>query len=128
MLAIRLRLAGLADKISSKIIFRGSTSSTTSILMKEKIENKERKATMTPKLSEDEIDDLLYYARIGDTEEFNTLKDELCRRESVTEVELLEAARDGESGNGVLHMTAANGHSGLPPFRPSFLSPKHSSC
>lgn len=41
------------------------------------------------------------------------MSDELCKREKVTEVELLEAARDEESGNGVLHMAAANGHSAL---------------
>jgi hypothetical protein len=68
---------------------------------------------MAPRLSEDEIDDLLYLARTGDLEEFNTLSDELCKRESVTVVELLQAARDEGSGNGVLHMAAANGHHGM---------------
>lgn len=67
---------------------------------------------MAPKLSEDEIDDLLYFARLGDKSEFNALKGELCNRENVTEMEVLEAARDEESGNGVLHMAAANGHFG----------------
>lgn len=67
---------------------------------------------MAPKLSEDEIDDLLYFARIGDKTEFNSLKDELCKRENLSDVQLLEAARDEESGNGLLHMAAANGHSG----------------
>jgi hypothetical protein len=66
---------------------------------------------MASTLSEDEIDDLLYFARTGDKEEFDTLRAELCEREKVTEAELLEAARDAESGNGVLHMAAANGHS-----------------
>lgn len=68
---------------------------------------------MAPKLSEDEIDDLLYFARTGDQEEFNTLSNELCKRESVSVVELLIAARDEGSGNGVLHMAAANGHSSM---------------
>ena len=68
---------------------------------------------MAPKLTEEEIDDLLYFARTGDKAEFNELKDELCKRENLSEVELLEAARDEESGNGVLHMAAANGHSGI---------------
>ena len=67
---------------------------------------------MAPKLSEDEIDDFLYFVRTGDATEFETLKGELCKREGVSEVQLLEAARDEESGNGVLHMAAANGHSG----------------
>ncbi|KAN0099821.1 ankyrin [Hyaloscypha variabilis] len=68
---------------------------------------------MAPKLTEDEIDDLLYFARIGDKAEFNALEDELRKRESVSEVQLLEAAKDEESGNGILHMAAANGHSDL---------------
>jgi len=68
---------------------------------------------MAPSLSEEEIDDLLYFARTGDKEEFDVLKIELCKREQVTEIELLEAAKDGESENGVLHMAAANGHSGM---------------
>jgi hypothetical protein len=70
---------------------------------------------MVPNLSEDEIDDLLYFARTGDKVEFNTLKDELRKRESVSEGQLLEAAREEESGNGILHMAAANGHSGAVP-------------
>lgn len=64
--------------------------------------------------SEDEIDDLFYFARTGDQSEFNTLRGELCKRENVTAVELFQVARDQESGNGVLHMAAANGHSGMP--------------
>lgn len=75
-----------------------------------------------PNLSEDEIDDLLYFARTGDTEEFSSLWKELCEREKKavgSEGEelldlgsLLEVARDEESGNGVLHMAAGNGHVG----------------
>jgi hypothetical protein len=74
---------------------------------------------MAPNLTEEEIDDLLYFARTGDKAEFNELKDELCKRENLSEMELLETARDEESGNGVLHMAAANGHSGIL-FRSSF--------
>ena len=64
------------------------------------------------KLTEDEIDDLQYFARMGDIEEFNALKDELCKREKVNVVGLLDVAKDELSGNGVLHMAAANGHHG----------------
>ena len=67
---------------------------------------------MAPKLSEDEIDDLLYFARTGDREEFNTSTKEICEREKISVVGLLEAAKDEESGNGILHMAAANGHEG----------------
>ncbi|KAH8803200.1 ankyrin repeat-containing domain protein [Xylogone sp. PMI_703] len=71
---------------------------------------------MAPNLSEDEIDDLLYYARTGDLEEFATLRDELCKRENIGPgalAELLRVAKDENSGNGVLHMAAANGHEGF---------------
>ncbi|QSZ34159.1 hypothetical protein DSL72_005747 [Monilinia vaccinii-corymbosi] len=65
---------------------------------------------MAPKFTEDEIDDLIYFARIGDKEEFETLREELCNREGCSTTELLETAREGGSGNSVLHMAAANGH------------------
>ncbi|KIN01597.1 hypothetical protein OIDMADRAFT_96362, partial [Oidiodendron maius Zn] len=68
---------------------------------------------MPATLSEDEIDDLLYFARTGENEEFNILKEELCKRESIGLVGLLESARDEMSGNGVLHMAGANGHNEL---------------
>jgi len=67
---------------------------------------------MAPKFSEDEIDDLIYFARVGEKDEFETLREELCKREECSATELLEIARDSESGNGVLHMSAANGHHG----------------
>lgn len=67
---------------------------------------------MAPTLSEDEIDDLLYLARTGEDTDFSILTLELCEREKITITQLLEAAKDEESGNGVLHMAAANGHHG----------------
>jgi hypothetical protein len=70
-------------------------------------------AAMAPALSEDEIDDLLYFARTGDKGEFNALKEELCKREKITVQELLAVAKDDLSGNGVLHMAAANGYDGM---------------
>lgn len=71
---------------------------------------------MAPNFTEDEIDDLLYFARTGDAEEFETAKNELCKRENVSVVELIQAAKDEHSGNGVLHMAAANGHHGISPL------------
>jgi hypothetical protein len=66
---------------------------------------------MAPNFSEDEIDDLLYLARVGEKDEFVTLTKELCERENCTVTDLLETASENEtSGNGVLHMAAANGH------------------
>lgn len=63
-------------------------------------------------LSEEEIDDLLYFARTGDQEEFNAAKKVLLKREAASLTDLLKAARDEYSGNGVLHMAAANGFDG----------------
>lgn len=74
---------------------------------------------MAPKFSEDEIDDLIYFARVGEKDEFETLREELCKREGCSTTELLENARDSESGNGVLHMSAANGHHGNSIPRPA---------
>ncbi|KAA8573476.1 hypothetical protein EYC84_005061 [Monilinia fructicola] len=65
---------------------------------------------MAPNFTEVEIDDLIYFARIGDKDEFETLREGLCKREGCSTTEALETARDSESGNGVLHMSAANGH------------------
>ncbi|KAH8592809.1 ankyrin repeat-containing domain protein [Bisporella sp. PMI_857] len=71
-------------------------------------------ATTAPHgLSEDEIDDLLYFARVGDLEEFNAVKDAVLLREKIDLVGLLELTKDENSGNGPLHMAAANGHEGL---------------
>jgi hypothetical protein len=66
--------------------------------------------TMPPNLSEDETDDLIYFARTGDSDELNTLKAAICQRENSSVLELLEVVKDEKSGNGVLHMAAANGH------------------
>lgn len=67
---------------------------------------------MAPNLSEDEIDDLLYLARVGAKDDLIALLTDLCTREKCTIAALLETARDEFSGNGALHMAAANGHDG----------------
>ncbi|KAI1848729.1 hypothetical protein JX266_005588 [Neoarthrinium moseri] len=65
---------------------------------------------MAPKLSEEEIDDLIYLARAGEDAELTQLLKELADREKVTVAEVLEAARDDGQAT-CLHMAAANGHS-----------------
>lgn len=75
---------------------------------------------MPPNLSEDEIDDLLYYARTGDLLEFTALSSELCKREQSTTPAVLLVAKDHYSGNGPLHMAAANGHAGTISLSHSF--------
>ena len=68
---------------------------------------------MAPKLTEDEIDDLLYFARTGELDDFQVTVTELKTRESTGLVDLLQVAKDEHSGNGPLHMASANGHTGM---------------
>lgn len=65
-----------------------------------------------PKLSEDEIDDLVYLARAGEDSELADMLAEIVAREGAgaTKADVLEAARD-DGGATCLHMAAANGHS-----------------
>lgn len=72
---------------------------------------------MAPTLSEDDSDDLIYFARAGELGDLSESLEALCKREGCGVDEILAVAVDGESGNGVLHMAAANGHSG------KFISP-----
>ena len=67
-----------------------------------------------PHLSEDKIDDLLYFARTGEAAEFLETLDDIAASRKVPKTDILLAARDEHSLNNVLHMTSANGHLGLP--------------
>ncbi|KAK6954595.1 hypothetical protein Daesc_004562 [Daldinia eschscholtzii] len=64
---------------------------------------------MVPKLSEEEIDDLIYLARTGDDAELTGMVQELADREGATRAEIIAAARDDGKAT-CLHMAAANGH------------------
>lgn len=66
---------------------------------------------MTPQLSDNEIDDLLYSARTGDNDELTTLLTALAEREKVLPAEILASARD-EGKSTCLHMATGNGHLG----------------
>ncbi|KFX89217.1 hypothetical protein V490_07161 [Pseudogymnoascus sp. VKM F-3557] len=68
---------------------------------------------MAPTLSEDDTDDLIYFARAGELGDLKEALDGLCKREGCEVDEVLGVAVDGESKNGVLHMAAANGHSDI---------------
>ena len=71
-------------------------------------------ATATPStLTTDQIDDLLYLARVGDTTDLKTATDLFAKNLSTTPTTILAAAVDKDSGNGLLHMAAANGHTGI---------------
>ena len=64
-------------------------------------------------LSEEQIDDLLYFARAGQTNDFLETLAEIKAATKFRDAEILLAARDEYSSNNVLHMTAGNGHLGL---------------
>lgn len=64
------------------------------------------------KPSEDEIDDLLYFARAGETEELANLLSSLAQRLSTKAVGIIESTQDEYSHNNLIHMAAGNGHTG----------------
>ena len=72
---------------------------------------------MAPQISEDEINDLLYAARIGDTDDLTTLLSSLAEREKVSPAEILTSAKD-EGKSTCLHMATGNGHVGESRFIP----------
>lgn len=72
----------------------------------------------TTPLTPDEIDDLLYFARIGDLQEFQSL----FTTSTQLPTTIFAQAIDPESGNTPLHYCAANGHAGQTP-RFFFTSP-----
>ncbi|KAI0115584.1 ankyrin [Nemania sp. FL0031] len=65
---------------------------------------------MAPRLSEEEIDDLVYLARAGEDAELTEMLQELSTREATTPADILTAAREEQSKATCLHMAAANGH------------------
>ena len=69
-------------------------------------------APIAPQPSEDEIDDLLYLARTGDTSSLEDLLAEVAKKHHSNIVTLLETIWDADTGNGVFHMAAANGKIG----------------
>jgi uncharacterized protein len=66
---------------------------------------------MAPKLTEDEIDDLVYLARAGEGEELEQFISSLAERENASASEVIQAAKD-EGRSTCLHMAAGNGHLG----------------
>ena len=89
----------------------GQPLSTTTVRTKSRVVNTMPSATM-PSLSEDEIDDLLYFARIGDLQELLSSIEAFAKSTNSTQSSVLSAAVDEQSGNGILHMASANGHTG----------------
>ena len=67
---------------------------------------------MAPQLLEDEIDDLIYFARAGDKEELVSILGAVGERTASSPAEILAAAVDEGNKSTCLHMAAANGHTG----------------
>ncbi|KAG6356354.1 hypothetical protein INS49_015742 [Diaporthe citri] len=64
---------------------------------------------MAPKLSEDDIDDLIYFARAGEVADLNESLATLSSREGVSPAEIITAAKD-EGKSTCLHMATGNGN------------------
>lgn len=70
-------------------------------------------------LSEDLVDDILYFARAGETADLATTLKSLTADPTTTftsAAQVLELALDEHSGNNALHMAAGNGHFGTFPL------------
>ncbi|KAI2633988.1 ankyrin repeat-containing domain protein [Xylaria nigripes] len=65
---------------------------------------------MAPNLSSEEIDDLIYLARVGEDKDLGEMLQELAVRDGATVADVLVAARDEQGKGTCLHMAAANGH------------------
>lgn len=66
---------------------------------------------MAPNLTEDEIDDVVYFARVGEDGDLVETLTALSEREKVSPAEILLAAK-AEGKSTALHMAAGNGHLG----------------
>jgi hypothetical protein len=69
---------------------------------------------MAPNLTEEEIDDLVYFARVGEDGDVIETLTALSEREKASPAEILLAAKD-EGKSTALHMAAGNGHLGKKP-------------
>lgn len=102
-------LAGLASRIEASHLHQmaDTSESAAAALQNSATTEVNRK---TPVLSEEEIDDLIYFARAGEDADLSQVLKELAAREDVSISSILEAAKD-EGKATCLHMAAANGHS-----------------
>lgn len=67
----------------------------------------------TVTLTEDETDDILYLARIGDVNDFSQTLTELTQTGDLRPDAILQAAVDSVTGNTCLHYASANGHTDM---------------
>ncbi|KAH0563192.1 hypothetical protein GP486_002238 [Trichoglossum hirsutum] len=61
-------------------------------------------------LTEDDIDDLVYFARAGEFMDLKEAMEGAAKSANCSQLEVLISAIDPTSRNGMLHMAAANGH------------------
>lgn len=66
-------------------------------------------------LTFDEVDDLLYFTRVNETQDLQQTIAELEQKYQCSSKQVLEACVDPETGNTVLHYCAANGFADLLP-------------
>nr|POE72763.1 ankyrin repeat-containing protein yar1 [Quercus suber] len=62
-----------------------------------------------PSLTVDEIDDLLYFTRANEAQDLQETVSQMAQKYGCTARDVLEACKDPENGNTVLHYSAANG-------------------
>lgn len=79
---------------------------------------------MAPQVSEDEIDDLIYFTRAGEVSDLNETLATLSAREGVSPAEILSAARD-EGKSTCLHMATGNGNLGTHSLSSPLLQRRH---
>ncbi|KAF4967262.1 hypothetical protein FSARC_5174 [Fusarium sarcochroum] len=65
---------------------------------------------MAPKLTEDEIDDLIYFSRAGEQDDLTETIKTLAERENASPAEIVAAAQDASNKSTCLHMATGNGH------------------
>lgn len=66
-------------------------------------------ATITT-LTDDQIDDLLYFARTGHLDDFRDCIEAFAKNANISHYEVISAAVEQQSSNSPFHMASANGH------------------
>ncbi|MCJ1463685.1 hypothetical protein MMC07_002293 [Pseudocyphellaria aurata] len=71
-----------------------------------------QRATITT-LTDDQIDDLLYFARTGQLDDFRDSIEAFARNSNISHYEVVCAAVEQQSSNSSFHMASANGHTNV---------------
>lgn len=72
-------------------------------------------SNVKPILTVDEVDDLLYFTRVNEAQDLHQAITELTLKYQCAANDILEACKDPENGNTVLHYCTANGFADLLP-------------